>query len=56
MLTKGGNSVLGCYPDYRTLDAALRTGEQSPQAALVDAEDPAAGPPAVAELDWPIRS
>jgi len=51
MLTKAGSSVLGCYPDYRALDAALRAGgERSPQAALVDADDPAAGLSAVAEL------
>jgi DNA-binding NarL/FixJ family response regulator len=50
MLTKGGNSVLGCYPDYRALETALRAEGQLPQAALVDADDPAAGPFAVAEL------
>jgi DNA-binding NarL/FixJ family response regulator len=50
MLTEGGSSVLGCYPDYRALEAALRAERQLPQAALVDADDPVAGPFAVAEL------
>jgi DNA-binding NarL/FixJ family response regulator len=50
MLTEGGSSVLGCYPDYRTLAAALITGEQRPEAVLVDVEDPATGPSTVAEL------
>lgn len=50
MLTEGGSSVLGCYPDYHAFDAALSAGKQSPQAALVDAEDPAAGLRAVVEL------
>jgi DNA-binding NarL/FixJ family response regulator len=50
MLTKSGNHVLGSYRDFSDLEEALRGGEQSLRAALVDAEDPAAGPPAVAAL------
>ena len=50
MLTEGGNSVLGCYPDYHALEASLRAEGQLPQVVLVDADDSAAGPFAVAEL------
>jgi DNA-binding NarL/FixJ family response regulator len=50
MLTESGSRVLGVYPDFSTLDAALRGGAQVPHVAIVDAEDPAAGPPAVAAL------
>lgn len=50
MLTNSGSDVLGSYPDFDALQAGLRGGEQRPYAAVVDAEDPAAGRPAVAAL------
>jgi len=50
MLTKGGYRVVGVYPSWRELDAAMRTGRLRPQAAIVYTDDPAAGPEAVAEL------
>jgi DNA-binding NarL/FixJ family response regulator len=50
MLTESGSRVLGFYRDFSTLEAALRGGAPAPDVAVVDAEDPAAGPPAVAAL------
>ena len=50
MLTESGSRVLGFYRDFSTLEAALRGGAPAPHVAVVDAEDPAAGPPAVAAL------
>jgi DNA-binding NarL/FixJ family response regulator len=50
MLTDSGSRVLGCYPDSSALETALSDGAQMPHVAVVDAEDPAAGPPAVAAL------
>jgi DNA-binding NarL/FixJ family response regulator len=50
VLTNSGSDVLGSYPDFYALEAALRGGEQRLHVAVVDAEDPAAGPPAVAAL------
>jgi DNA-binding NarL/FixJ family response regulator len=50
MLTQSGSRVLGFYRDFSTLEAALRGGAPAPHVAVVDAEDPAAGPPAVAAL------
>jgi DNA-binding NarL/FixJ family response regulator len=50
MLTESGSRVLGVYQDFSTLEAALHGGAQAPHVAVVDAEDPAAGPPAVAAL------
>jgi DNA-binding NarL/FixJ family response regulator len=50
MLTKGGSRVVGIYPSWRELGAAMRTGRQRPQAAIVYTDDPAAGPEAVAEI------
>ena len=39
--------MLGSYPDFGALQAGLRGGERRLHAAVVDAEDPAAGPRAV---------
>jgi DNA-binding NarL/FixJ family response regulator len=50
MLTASGSRVLGFYRDFSTLDEALRGGAPAPHVAVVDAEDPAAGAPAVAAL------
>src|SRR5271166_7194152 len=50
MLTESGSRVLGFYRDFSSLEAALRGGAPAPHVAVVDAEDPAAGPPAVAAL------
>ncbi len=50
MLTNSGSDVLGSYPDFDALQDGLRGGERRLHAAVVDAEDPAAGPPAVAAL------
>jgi DNA-binding NarL/FixJ family response regulator len=50
MLTKSGSRVLGSYRDFSTLETALRGRAQALHVAVVDAEDPAAGPPAVAAL------
>jgi DNA-binding NarL/FixJ family response regulator len=50
MLTKGGCRVVGVYPSWRELDAAMRTGRLRPQATIVYTDDPAAGPEAVAEI------
>lgn len=50
MLTGSGIRVLGAFPDFTSLESVLERGGQRLQAAVVDAEDPAAGPGAVAEL------
>jgi DNA-binding NarL/FixJ family response regulator len=50
MLTGSGSHVLGAFPDFASLESALGHGGQGLEAAIVDAEDPAAGPSAVAEL------
>jgi len=50
MLTNSGSHVLGSYPDFPALEAGLRGGEQGLHAAVVDAEDAAAGPSAVTAL------
>ncbi len=50
MLTKGGCKVVGVYPTWRELGAAMRTCRQRPQAAIVYTDDPAAGPEAVTEI------
>jgi len=55
MLTESGSRVLGAYPDFPSLKAALSDDEQGCEAVVVDAEDPEAGPAAVVELRsaWP---
>lgn len=50
MLTESGSRVLGFYRDFSAFEAMLRGGAPAPDVAVVDAEDPAAGPPAVAAL------
>lgn len=50
MFTKSGSRVLGSYRDFSALETALRGRAQALHVAVVDAEDPAAGPPAVAAL------
>jgi DNA-binding NarL/FixJ family response regulator len=50
MLMKGGYRVVGIYPSWRELAAAMGSCRQRPQAAIVYTEDPAAGPEAVAEI------
>jgi DNA-binding NarL/FixJ family response regulator len=50
MLMKGGCKVVGVYPGWRELDAAMRTCRQRPQAAIVYTDDPATGPETVAEI------
>jgi len=50
MLTESGSRVLGSYQDFSALETALQSGAQAPHVAVVDAEDPAAGAPAVAAL------
>jgi DNA-binding NarL/FixJ family response regulator len=50
MLTSSGSRVLGCYGDVGALERALRGVAQTLHLAVVDAEDPAAGPAAVAAL------
>jgi len=50
MLTKSGNRVVGAFPSFRELDSVLAARRLNLHAVLVDAEDPAAGPPAVAKL------
>ena len=50
LLTESGSRVVGSYRDFATLEAALRDGAQAPNVAVVDAEDPGAGPPAVSAL------
>jgi DNA-binding NarL/FixJ family response regulator len=50
LLTESGSRVVGSYRDFATLEAALRDGAQAPDVAVVDAEDPGAGPPAVSAL------
>jgi DNA-binding NarL/FixJ family response regulator len=50
MLTKSGNRVVGAYPSFRQLRAASSARELKLHAAIVDADDPAAGPAAVVQL------
>ncbi len=50
MLTTSGSRVLGCYGNVGALERALRGDVQTLHLAVVDAEDPAAGPTAVADL------
>lgn len=50
LLTESGSRVVGSYLDFATLEAALRDGAQAPDVAVVDAEDPGAGPLAVSAL------
>jgi two-component system, NarL family, response regulator DesR len=50
MLTNSGSRVLGSYADVPALHAALAGGGPMPLLAVVDAEDPGAGPTAVASL------
>lgn len=50
MLTKGGFRVVGLYPNWRELLAAMRTSKLRAQAAIVYVDDPATGPDAVAEI------
>jgi len=50
MLTKNGNRVVGAYPSFRALRVASRARELRLHAAIVDADDPAASPAAVAEI------
>ena len=50
VLTDSGSHVLGSYPDFGALETVLGGDEQRLHVAVVDAEDPAAGPPAVAAL------
>ena len=50
MLTTSGSRVLGCYGDVGALERALRGDVHTLHLAVVDAEDPAAGPVAVAAL------
>jgi two-component system nitrate/nitrite response regulator NarP len=50
MLTTSGSRVLGCYGSVSALESALCGDARTPHVAVVDAEDPAAGPAAVAAL------
>ncbi len=53
MLTKDGNRVVGAYPSFQALHVASRargTRGLKLHAAIVDADDPAAGPAAVVQL------
>jgi DNA-binding NarL/FixJ family response regulator len=50
MLTTSGSRVLGCYENVGALERALRGDAQTLHVAVVDAEDPAAGPAAVTAL------
>jgi len=50
MLTKSGNRVVGAYPSYQALHVASRARAMKLHAAIVDADDPAAGPAAVVQL------
>lgn len=50
VLSASGSRVLGSYPDVDALEDALRAGGHSLQAAVIDAEDPSAGPSAVTAL------
>jgi two-component system nitrate/nitrite response regulator NarL len=50
MLTKSGNRVVGAFPSFCELDCALVAGRLNLQAVIVDADDPAAGPAAVAKI------
>jgi DNA-binding NarL/FixJ family response regulator len=50
MIANSGSHVLGSYRDIDALEAGLRGSDQGLHAAIVDAEDPAAGPAAVTAL------
>jgi DNA-binding NarL/FixJ family response regulator len=50
MLTNSGNRVVGAYASFRELERESRASSPRPQAAIVYADDPAAGPLAVAEI------
>jgi DNA-binding NarL/FixJ family response regulator len=50
MLTKSGNRVVGAYPSFQALHVASRARGLKLHAAIVDADDPAAGPAAVVQL------
>lgn len=50
VLSNSGSRVLGSYLDIRDLEAAMDAGGETPRAAVVDAEDPSAGPEAVSAL------
>jgi two-component system response regulator DesR len=50
MLTKSGSMVVGAFPTLRELEAGSPAGEPKLQAVVVDTDDPAVGPPAVAEI------
>ncbi|HXA54492.1 MAG TPA: response regulator transcription factor [Solirubrobacteraceae bacterium] len=50
MLTKGGCRMVGIYPSWRELLAAMRASKLRAQAAIVYADDPATGPDTVAEI------
>jgi DNA-binding NarL/FixJ family response regulator len=50
MLTKSGILVVGAFPSLRELEARSPADEPKLQAVVVDTDDPAVGPPAVAEI------
>lgn len=50
MLTESGSRVIGPYPDPRALQADLDASSTEAQVALIDAEDPASGIAALAEV------
>ncbi len=50
MLTKSGNRVVGAYPSFQALHVASRARALKLHAAIVDADDPAAGPAAAAAI------
>jgi len=50
VLTTSGSRVLGSYRDVHALEAALGGDEHMLQAVVIDAEDPEAGPAAVAAI------
>ena len=50
VLMNSGRRVQGAYRSVQELDARVGRGEPAPQLALVDADDPLAGPSAVADL------
>ena len=56
MLTDSGNDVLGAYPDFGSLEKVLKAGGDGLNLAIVDGEDPAAGPTAVTALGAHIRA
>jgi DNA-binding NarL/FixJ family response regulator len=49
MVTSSGSTCV-CYPDLEALRRAMRAGEHTPHAVVLDAEDLTAGPPAVRDL------